>query len=110
MAIEIPNSFVAGAQLKGTATIAVNASQGFDESSFQRVSAGLYGIELTEEINEEHVVSTIVALTAGGAPLIGTAVVSPDHKTLAIKTVDAAGAAADALLIVVGVWLFKTAD
>lgn len=108
MAIEIPNSFVAAAVLKGTATIGVLGSEGFDVSTFVRVSAGLYGIELTEEVNEDHVHASISAVDAGGANLIASAFVTTDHKTLVVKTADAAGVATDALRMSVGVQLFKS--
>lgn len=87
----------------------MNASEGFDASTFTRVSAGIYTIELTEKVDESHILTSIQALSSTGACLICGAQIEPDHKTLAIHVQDAAGADHDGELIQIGVFLFKSA-
>lgn len=109
MAIEIANAFIAAARIKGTVTAAVLASEGFDESTFTRVSAGIYDIDLTDELDETNSLVVVSAADAGGAPMIACAFVGPSHKTVRISAANAAGAATDALMVTIGVWLFKAA-
>lgn len=107
MAIENPNTFIAAAQLNGVPTIEVISSEGFDESSLTRVSAGLYGFTLSEPVDHDKVIVSVNAVSAGGEPLIAVGTVQSDKTTVAISLQNAAGVATDGIRIHVGVWLFK---
>lgn len=112
MAIEAPNTFVAGALLTGSnGIITVVGSSGLRVATYQRVSEGLYTVELDQAVARAALCCHCGAIDDAAVPLVAYAgaQVSGDDTIIGITIVDAAGDPKDGTQIHLSVFRFNTA-
>lgn len=111
MAIESPNTFVAGMQAVGIdGALNILGSRGLQVDTFTRTGAGRYTILLTEAVFPSSLVCLANALTQGNQPLVvhASANFIVDDTVINLFMNDDAGAPTDGANIMLGVFRSQT--